>query len=270
VRYATAWAAIIASMFALALLAVLHVLSPEFDPSWRVVSEYANGHFGWVLSSMFAAWAVSSWTLAYALWPIVRSNLGRVGLWFLVTAGVGELLAAAFDINQPVHGLAGLLGAGGLPVGAMLISVSVRRSQPSSGAGKMLLWLANLSWILIIALIGSLVLLFVTFTHAGGHVPNDGTTLPIGTKLPLGAIALVGYVNRLMVLVNCAWVILAASQISMKTAGAARTFGARRSPNSSILASGEARGKCKKHNDSRGIVMTSPRATLPIAQSRPE
>jgi len=48
--------AIVAATAALLLLASLHVLSPEFDPSWRMVSEYANGHYGWVLSLMFAAW----------------------------------------------------------------------------------------------------------------------------------------------------------------------------------------------------------------------
>jgi hypothetical protein len=211
VRRAAAWIAIVASASVLALLTALHALSPEFDPSWRVVSEYANGHYSWVLSSMFATWAVSSWALAYALWPILGSAAGRVGLWFLVAAGAGEALAAVFDINQPLHGLAGLLGAGGLPVAAILITIDLQRSRPSLVASKTLLWFANLTWLMVVALIGSLVLLFVTFTHAGGHVPADGGMLPIGTKLPGGAIALVGYVNRLMVLVNCGWVMQAAA-----------------------------------------------------------
>ncbi|HEY9084869.1 MAG TPA: DUF998 domain-containing protein [Candidatus Tyrphobacter sp.] len=222
-RRAAARIAIVASACVLVLLAALHVLSPEFDPSWRVVSEYANGHYGWVLSTMFATWAFSSWVLAFALWPVARSAAGRVGLWFLVAAGLGEALAAAFDINQPLHGLAGLLGAGGLPVAAMLITVSWLHSRSSLGTGKTLLWLANLTWILVVALVGSLILLFVTFTHAGGHVPADGGTLPIGTKLPPGAVALVGYVNRLMVIVNCAWAMLAASEIS---GGRSATFSA--------------------------------------------
>jgi hypothetical protein len=34
----------------LVLLAALHVLSPEFYPSWRMVSEYALGNYGCVLS----------------------------------------------------------------------------------------------------------------------------------------------------------------------------------------------------------------------------
>jgi hypothetical protein len=212
VRRAAAWIAIVASACVLVLLAALHVLSPEFDPSWRVVSEYANGHYSWVLSSMFAAWAVSSWALAYALWPILRGAAEHVGLWFLVASGAGEALAAVFDINKPLHGLAGLFGAGGLPVAAMLITVSLRRSRPSLVVGKTLLWLANLTWVTVVVLIGSVALLFLTFTHAGGHVPGDGGTLPIGTNLPAGAIPLVGYVKRLMVLVNCAWAMLAADE----------------------------------------------------------
>lgn len=35
--------AISATAAAAALLAALHILSPEFSPAWRMVSEYANG-----------------------------------------------------------------------------------------------------------------------------------------------------------------------------------------------------------------------------------
>ena len=52
---------------ALLLLASMHVLSPEYDPAWRMVSEYANSHYGWVLSLMFAAWALSSWALGFTI-----------------------------------------------------------------------------------------------------------------------------------------------------------------------------------------------------------
>ena len=47
--------AIGAAAAALMLLACLHVLSPEFDPAWRMMSEYANGRHAWLLSLMFAA-----------------------------------------------------------------------------------------------------------------------------------------------------------------------------------------------------------------------
>jgi hypothetical protein len=106
-------------------LAALHVLSPEFDPSWRVVSEYALGDYGWVLAIMFLSWAVSSWTLAYAIRSQVKTLAGRIGLVVLLVSGTGEALAAPFDVSFPrLHGLAGLLGVPTLPVAAMLISVS--------------------------------------------------------------------------------------------------------------------------------------------------
>ena len=59
--------AMVAAAATLLLLAGLHILSPEFDPSFRMVSEYALGHYGWVLSLMFLAWGISSWALALAL-----------------------------------------------------------------------------------------------------------------------------------------------------------------------------------------------------------
>jgi hypothetical protein len=55
-----------------------------------MVSEYAFGHYAWVLSLMFVSWGISSWALAVAIWPDVRTKAGKVGLWFLIVAGIGE------------------------------------------------------------------------------------------------------------------------------------------------------------------------------------
>ena len=57
------WIAVAGAAAALLSLALLHVVSPEFDPSWRMISEYATGKFGWLLSFMFAAWGISSLVL---------------------------------------------------------------------------------------------------------------------------------------------------------------------------------------------------------------
>ncbi len=122
------------------LLASLRVLSPEFDPSWRMVSEYANGHYGWVLALMFAAWAVSSWALAFALRAEARTMPVKIGLALLTLAGVGEAMAAPFDINDDaLHSLAGALGMLGLPIAALLISVNLGRTAPWSAAKRTLL-----------------------------------------------------------------------------------------------------------------------------------
>lgn len=205
----TAAVSLFTAALVLLLLAALHVLSPEFDPSWRVVSEYANGHYGWLLSLMFAFWAVSSWSLAASLGPYLHTITGRIGFWFLLVAGAGEAMAALFDINQPLHGLAGLLGLGGFCIAAILLNRSLREMRPWSGVSKPLAWATHLSWIMVICMVASLIVLFVTYTHAGGRAPADGNSLPLGTVLPAGAIALDGYVNRLLIVVFCAWVMIA-------------------------------------------------------------
>src|SRR5690348_14127337 len=81
-----AWVAIAAAGAVLLLLAGLHVLSPEFDPSFNVVSEYANGRYRRVLSLMFVAWAVSSWALAITLWSQLNGVGGKIALGFLIAA----------------------------------------------------------------------------------------------------------------------------------------------------------------------------------------
>ena len=100
------------SVVTVGLLGALHAASPEFDPSWRMVSEYALGRSPWLLSLFFLSWGVGTWALAIAIRPHVMKRAGAAGLVFLVLAGVGEAMAAIFDINQGVgHGIAGLLGS---------------------------------------------------------------------------------------------------------------------------------------------------------------
>lgn len=96
-----AWLAIIMTTATVLLLASLHVQSPEFAPSWRMVSEYAFGHYRWVLSLMFLSWGISSWALAVAIWSQIKTKTGKVGLWFLIVAGTGEAMASVFDVTTP-------------------------------------------------------------------------------------------------------------------------------------------------------------------------
>jgi len=196
-----AYLAIATSGGVLLLLAILHIISPEFDPSWRMVSEYANGQYSWVLSLMFALWAVSSWILAFMLWSQISTTTGKVGLFFLILAGIGEAMASVFDINHSLHGLAGLIGIGGLPIAAMLISGSLGRTQAWSAAKKALLWTSNLTWISVLLLVATFIIMIVTFTQSGASVPAEPPT-----TLPPGVIGLVGWTNRLLIVAYCAWV----------------------------------------------------------------
>jgi hypothetical protein len=184
--------AIAAAVIVLLLLASLHVLSPEFDPSWRVVSEYANGSYGWVLSLMFASWALSSWALVIAVWSQLQGIVGKISLGFLIAAGVGEAMAAVFDINHRLHDLAGMIGVLSLPIAAMLISIRLGRAQAWAAAKKVLLWTANFTWASLLLMVLALIILM------SGHVRARYT--------------LVGWTNRLLVVIYCVWVLTVAWQ----------------------------------------------------------
>jgi hypothetical protein len=205
---------IAAAAAVLLLLASLHVLSPEFDPSFRMVSEYALGHYGSVLSLMFLAWGMSSWALAVAIWSQVKTKAGKVGLWFLVIAGLGEAMASVFDITHDTgHSIAGVLGMVGFPIAAVLLSVSLGRLHAWRGAKKPLLWIANLSWISVVLLGATLVLMTVQFVQVnGGQLPQHAPA-----QLPAGVIGLDGWADRLFILSNCLWLLVAAWQ-AMKLA----------------------------------------------------
>lgn len=198
--------AIASSVAVLVLLTGLHALSPEFDPAWRMVSEYANGHYGWVLSLMFAFWAISSFTLAWAIRPQVTTRASQVGLVFLIAAGVGEAMASVFDINNPLHELAAFIGILGLPVAAMLIGVHLSRTRPWSIAKTLLVWTANLPWMSVVLFIATFVLMIATFTLSGAQV-DPQTQI---TVLPPGVIGIVGWANRFLVVVYCLWVMTVA------------------------------------------------------------
>jgi hypothetical protein len=209
VRKSAAWLAILLSGAAILLLAALHVLSPEFSPSWRVISEYALGHYAWVLSLMFFCMGSSSWALAAAIWPEAQSTGGKFGKWLLLIAGLGGVMASYFDITRMIgHAVAGLLGVIGFPIAAMLLSVALGRTKNWRAVRPRLFLVANLSWISVVLLVATLFIMTMQMSRLnGGHLPQHAPKV-----LPPGVIALDGWADRLIVLTNSAWIFLAAWQ----------------------------------------------------------
>lgn len=196
----TARVSIAACGVASILLASLHILSPEFKPSWRMVSEYALGHYEWVLSFMFICWAISSWALAFTIKSQVQTRRGRIGLVFLFLSGIGAAMASVFEVPTMLHNVAAIVGLPTFPVAAMLISNSLTRTQAWWPARKILLLTANCTWIAIVLFIATMVILIVTYTQSGG----DMSAAP-ATTLPAGVIAINGWANRLLILVDWTW-----------------------------------------------------------------
>jgi hypothetical protein len=186
---------------AVLLLALLHALRPDLDPSWHVISEYANGPHGWLMTITFAALASACAAIVLMLLPVIDSWSIRVGTVLLALAAAGLAMAALFpaDIVQdpmpPVswtgnmHGIASMLGNPTLLIGMLVLAFALPGQTPWEGAGSILLALAVIAWLSFIAM---MVGMFVF--------------LPQGTG---GLGGLVGYGNRLLVAAYAGWLIAA-------------------------------------------------------------
>ena len=118
----------------LVIVALLHVVKPELDPSWRFVSEYAVGRLGWLMTLGFLTWAASCLALSVAARPFMTNARGRAGTRVLAIVGVALIVAGHFP-QDPVtstpdqattagmlHALASIVGIPGIPIAAMLIA----------------------------------------------------------------------------------------------------------------------------------------------------
>lgn len=197
-----AYAAIAAAITSCAALLLLHLVSPEFAPSWRMVSEYANGQQKWLLTLVFAAWALSSFALIAALWPLRETTLGRIGLIFLLLGGVGQTMGALFDINHKLHGPAAMIGIPALCAAAVLITLALTRRTDISAPPA---WSAHLPWIAFALMIGALMLFFSSLKAAGVDMSSQSEPLK---ELPAGVNGYVGWANRLLFAATYLWAAL--------------------------------------------------------------
>jgi hypothetical protein len=190
------------------LLVALHLINPDLDPSWRVVSEYAIGDYGWMMTLAFLVLALSCVALFVAIRAQARSVGGRVGLGILLIAASGLIIAAAFPTDPitaskdalttdgRLHALGTALGVT-FPVAAALISRSLaRRSGARPSARRSLLWAAGLTWIGFLAFALSVAIMLPQ---------NDGR---------FGSSVLIGWPNRFMMLTFSVWLLIVARGVS--------------------------------------------------------
>jgi hypothetical protein len=144
----------------LVLLVVLHLLKPEFDPSWRMISEYEIGPFGWLMQVAFFSWALGSASLFVAVKPHIRTTSGNVGLALLLVAAVGMIIGGIFipdsittsrnalSTASKWHSVGGALAILPMPIIATLVSWSlVRHNQAWISGRRLILSLTALTWL---------------------------------------------------------------------------------------------------------------------------
>jgi hypothetical protein len=201
------------------LLAALHFIKPELDPSWHMISEYEIGRYGWVMVLAFLSLAFSCVALLVAIRSQVRTTGGRIGLALLLVCAAGVTIAAVFT-SDPItassdeltthgnlHGLGALLGIPGFPIAATLISWGLARDRAWSPARRSLLWATALTWIGLLAFVLSVALML---PRSNGEFGPD---------------VLVGWPNRLLVVAYCVWLMVAAWRAAQLSGRNPKTIG---------------------------------------------
>ena len=171
----------------LVLLGALHILRQDLDPSWRFISEYELGDYGWMMRLAFFCLSVSCSSLGVAIFSQTRGIAGSLGLGLLVLAAFGMTLAGVFvpDRDNRLHEVGAMLDH--LPFAALLINWSLSRHEFWADGRSLLRWTAG------IPLLGLMI-----------FVVSMGIMLPRNGGQP-GPEVLVGWPNRVMILAHCAW-----------------------------------------------------------------
>ena len=194
-------------ILSLLCLLILHLVSPEFKPSWRMVSEYALGKHKWLITSFFMLWALSTFFLAILFWNSVSTQWAMFGVLLLFVSGIGSFMGGTFDVKHKLHGLAFLLGVPSLPIAALIISYHLVSMENWSLYKSSILFSAHSTWISLVVMAVSMFVIMSGFKKAGISMgPNEEPPKVV----PDGVIALNGYANRLLIVCYVFWLIVIA------------------------------------------------------------
>ncbi|HET6747114.1 MAG TPA: DUF998 domain-containing protein [Candidatus Saccharimonadales bacterium] len=192
----------------LILLALLHIIKPEVDPSWVTLSIYSRGNFGWIGQLNFILLGLSHLALFIMLKSQIKNIYGRVGLVLLCIAGIGAIIGG-IGISDPMntpqdqlttsalwHSIGAALAVWGAPLAAILLNLALLRKNADWKQAK-----AALLATIALPFIG-LVLFMSTAGQNGGHYGPGAT---------------IGWMNRVVVIAIIAWQItLALSALNLR------------------------------------------------------
>lgn len=186
-----------ATMLAVGLVVLLHWLEPEFDPSWRMLSEYALGQYGVLMRAAFLAGATGVIAVAVALalagpaWPasfgLILVAIGPLGAAFVDTDPI-TTPRIAMSRRSTVHAALGSLFILGFPVAATIAGIS---TAGDPAVGPVLAWASIVPWIALAWFLGT----------SGRDARPDGRG---------GPAVHIGWPNRVSMLTYLGWVALAA------------------------------------------------------------
>lgn len=192
---------------ALLCLLVLHFVSSEYKPSWRMISEYALGKHKWLITGFFLLWGASSALLSFGLWGVASTGWAKLGVILLFISAIGEIMGGLFDVKHKLHGMAFLLGVPALPIAALLVGYHLSGIEPWSANSSVLIIASHTAWVSLIIMGVAMAVMMSGFKNAG--IPMGPDAQP-PDHVPDGVIALAGYANRLLVVCYVGWLMIVA------------------------------------------------------------
>lgn len=134
--YGASLGALVLAVACVGGVVVLHLRRPDLDPLRHVLSEYANGPLGVVMTAVFYAVGIACMALGWRLRTALRwRGVTAATPVLLLAAGVGMILAGAFEVGLPgapdlvdetIHSLASIGAFVALVVAMALFAVACR------------------------------------------------------------------------------------------------------------------------------------------------
>lgn len=186
---------VFSGVFFVFILGILHLLEPEFDPTWRFISEYALGNFGWMMHLAFVLLATSLICAGVVVFSQVRTVVGYIGLAILGLSSSGYLIAAIFvtdpiSVSQDAATFSGKMHAIGAtldytPVAALLMSFALARNEAWRPIRGRLIVTSSIMLVVMI--------LFIL------QIPQDGQFTPDVLAGLFGRFLIVSYLGWLLI-----------------------------------------------------------------------
>ena len=183
------------------ILIALHFIKPEFDPSWRMISEYEIGKNGWLMRLAFFIWAacIASFTITLIQASVKPHYVIDIWLFIISIAMIGAGIfrtdpidASTNSLNDVMHKVFGSIVILTFPIIGTIITVTYI-SQEAVRMKALLIIATALIWI--------------------GQVCFFGVTAISQRKNPnikQGSPEVkIGWPNRIMVLSYVIWVFVA-------------------------------------------------------------
>lgn len=172
-----AYISIVFATIFLAILFSLHFLKRELDPSWRMISEYEIGRFGWMMRLAFFCWGTSVLSLLIAFWSSLQTTGGVISRWWFAVI-VAALIGAGIFKTDPItnntnslvntiHKVCGTIVILTFPIAATLAVTSLLHNPQWSAYRGLLILGVVLAWI-------GLVVYFASVTVARIKDPKAG------------------------------------------------------------------------------------------------